>query len=215
MFAINRSWLVILAVLFSATGTANADIFALFSDDNGATFSNSYVVTTGSTLTVDVFLGQNGGNTELTDSGLFTFGLAATAPSTASGSISSATLNPDFDLPLTDQFDADSIDWNAAVLANSAPTGNEVLLGSFDWTTVADGTTTLSFGDILPGTGAANATWVTDNGVTLDEIIFGPGATDTFDLTIEAISQVPEPGSAALIGFLFVGLMGRRVRIAA
>jgi hypothetical protein len=86
----------------------------------------------------------------------------------------------------------------------------EIYLGSFDVTTVADGTTIFSFADIQPGTGAANANWLTPDATVLDESIFGAGGVETFDLTI--VSQVPEPCSGTLLAFLCVGLVRRRAR---
>ncbi len=210
MFALNRNWLVMVAFLFCFAETANADLFPLFSDDGGATFSNSYVVVTGNTQTVDVFLGQNGANTELSTVGLFSMGLTATTPSTTAASITSATPNPVFDFVTTDQFDADSFDWNAAAVSNPTPMAVEIYLGSFDVTTVADGTTIFSFADIQPGTGAANANWLTPDATVLDESIFGAGGVETFDLTI--VSQVPEPCAGTLLAFLCVGIVRRRAR---
>jgi hypothetical protein len=211
MIAFSRSWLV-LALLVSFTGVANADLFALFSDDGGTTFSNSYTVTTGSTLTIDVFLGQSSPNTELTDEGLFSLGLAATSPSAASAIVTGTTLNPTFDFVSTDSFTSTSIDWEAAVLANAVPMGSEILLGSFDLATTADGVTVFSFGDIQPGTGAANANWLTPDSTVLDELIFDARSEESYGLTIEAVSNVPEPGAAGLVGLFCIALARRRVR---
>jgi hypothetical protein len=212
MFALNRSWLMMLALTFCLVETAEADLFALFSDDGGATFSDSYVVTTGDSISIDVFLGQDGINTELTDSGLFSLGLAASTPSTTSASITNATLSPVFEFETTNQFDADSFDWESAAFSNPVPMGTEVFLGSFEVTTVANGTTTFSFADIAPGGGMIDGNWLTPDLDILDETIFGAGGTGTYELMVEAVSQVPEPSVGALFAFFCIGLVRKRNR---
>jgi len=91
------------------------------------------------------------------------------------------------------------------------PISQSIFLGSFQFDTIADGSTVISFADRLVGTGTANTGWLDGAGLELDQLLFGPGATNTFDVTINSIA-IPEPGPLALCvgGMLIAGLHRRR-----
>ena len=85
-------------------------------------------------------------------------------------------------------------------------------MGSFQFDSTAEGVSMFTIEDRLVGAGAGNASWVTSSFGFLNEQIFGSGAADTFQFSINATSAVPEPSSFVLLG-CFAGLViGRRRR---
>lgn len=206
---------LVFTIILSAclSSQVNADIAIAFSTDNGSSFSNDVNVQAGGLVAVSIFLSESGSDTVLANDGLLGFGLAGTASLGGSGTITDAGHNPIFDFSSTNSFSDDSIDWEALVLNNTAPTGSRILLGSFDFQTVADGSATFEFGDIQPGSTSAESNWLSGAGAELDEIIFGTGSFNTFQLRVN-VTSVPEPASSAvlLLGSLALVCNRRRSR---
>jgi len=190
---------------------ASADLVLTFSIDSGANFSNSFDVMTGDSLSIGVYLNETAPDTILADEGFFGFGLTAVAAPTGFGTISAASILPLYDFNTIDEFTASTIDWEAAIFLNDIPVGPSHLLGTFQFDTTVDGSTVITFADRLPGTGTPNVGWLSGFGNELDQLIFGAGATDTFDLTITAIA-IPEPGSCVLLAVALIGITFRRRR---
>ncbi len=191
----------------------NADVVVAFSTDNGNSLSNEANILAGDLVTVSVFLAESNPDTILANDGLLGFGLTGIANLDGSGTITDAGHNPVFDFSSTDDFSSSSIDWEALVLNNTVPTGSRILLGSFDFQTVSDGSTTFEFGDIQPGSTSAEANWLSGAGSELDQVIFGTGSSDTFQFVVN-VSSVPEPASSAilLLGSLALACNRRRSR---
>ncbi len=191
--------LIYTVILFACLSPQlNADVSLAFSTDNGGSFSNEANVLAGDLVKVTVFLAESTPDTVLATDGLLGFGLTGFATLSGSGTITAASHSSEFDFSSTDSFSTSMLDWEALVLNNAVPTGSNIVLGSFDFQTVADGSTAIEFGDIQPGSTSAEANWLSGAGSELDEVIFGTGATDTFQFRIN-VSSVPEPSSAAVI----------------
>ncbi len=190
---------------------ATAAITLGFSVDNGTSFSNSIDLLTGDSVTVGVYLNDDAPGGILDTVGFFGFGLtAATAPTTF-GTISAASIDPLYDFNTIDEFTGSTIDWEAAIFLTSIPTGQSIFMGSFQFDTTADGSTVFTFADRLTGTGTANTGWLDGAGNELDQLLFGPGATGTFELTITS-AAVPEPATMSLLAMGGLALLGRRRR---
>jgi len=189
---------------------ATAALTLGFSIDNGSNFSESFDLLTGESVAVGVYLNDDVSGGILETAGFFGFGLTAAAPTTF-GTISAASIDPLYDFGTIDQFTGSTIDWEAAIFLNSTPTGQSILIGSFQFDATADGSTVLTFGDRLVGTGPVNAGWLDGLGNELDQSIFGPGATGTFQLTITS-TTIPEPGTSGLMVAALIGVAVRRKR---
>ncbi len=203
--------LLLLVLTLSWSASSNADNVIQFSIDNGSTFGNSFNIDPGSSVNVGVFLTESSPDTALANDGLLGFGLTGNLASSNIGVISAASPEPVFDFQATNEFTATSINWEALVNNNTIPTGSRIALGSFQFDSTADGTSTFTFGDIQPGSGSANVNWLTGAGTELDEAIFGTGAAGTFQLTLST-AAVPEPGSAGVIAMGSLLLILRRRR---
>jgi len=173
---------------------ATAAITLEFSIDNGTNFSNSFDVTTGESLSIGVYLNDDQVGGVLDTAGFFGFGLTAAAAPTTFGAISAASIDPLYDFNTIDEFTPSTLDWEAAIFLNDIPTGQSIFIGSFQFDAITDGSTVITFADRLPGTGTVNTGWLDGFGFELDQLIFGPGATNTFALTINS-TVIPEPGS--------------------
>lgn len=206
----NASRFLIALVLFLISGNvASADIFAIFSDDGGATFSTTFNSAPGSTVNVGVYVEESFPNTELSSDGLIGFGFDITH-TTGNGTITSATPNPFYDVENHNVTNADGFEWEYFQNAGTGASGSRLFLGAFDFDVTGSGTTTFTMGDRIIGSGFADSSWFTPGLAALDEEIFGAGATGEFDFEIVA-SAVPEPATTVLfvpvIGLL---LMRRR-----
>ncbi len=175
----------------------SAELVIGFSVNNGGSFSNSFDVVTGQSLTVGLYLQQTNPDTVLTDEGIVAWGLGLTSAPTNLGTISNRMVNPLFDFENHNVTTASGFEWEYGETANTGIKGTSVLLGSLQFDTTADGTTLFTVGDRLVGTGAVNASWLTPSFSFLDEQIFGAGATNDFRFSINA-SAVPEPSSFAM-----------------
>lgn len=190
-------------MLFVAASVSAQEIN--FSIDGGSTFDDSFTIGSGSSTTVEVYLSEIPPDTTLTSDGLFGFSLRGDLTGGSPGSIASASFNPQFDFPITDNFNSVAIEWEAAVLANAIPKASNILLGNFQYASSGPGVSTFSFSDLRPGADPGDAGWLTENAAELDQLIFGPGATDSFSLTLST-NAVPEPTSLVLIAFATAGL---------
>lgn len=193
------------------TGATQADLTVEFSVDGGASFTTTQTLTAGDTATIEVYLRDTEATGSLVNDGLFGFGLLGTGFDVSKGSRQNTAIDPVFDFSVDESTESE-IRWNGNVFNNAAPTGQDILLGSFDWVTSNAGTTVLSFSDIDPGSGTGNASWVTAASEELDQRIFDPlsGGQLSYDLTIVA---VPEPTAASfLLCFgVFCSVSRRRV----
>lgn len=192
---------------------ATAAVILGFSVDNGASFSNSFDVLTGESVTVGVYITEDDDDNILDTVGFFGFGLTAASTPTILGTISAAAIDPLYDFNTIDEFTGSTIDWEAAIFLNAIPIGQSHFLGSFQFDATADGSTVISFADRLPGTGTATTGWLDGSGAELDQLLFGPGATGTFEVTINS-TAIPEPGSFALcVGSLLIAGLRRRRKL--
>ena len=118
----------------------------------------------------------------------------------------------EFDFENHNNTTANGFEWEFGQSAGTGVQGNAVLLGSFRFDSVADGTTLMTIEDRLPGTGVGNANWITPTFNILDEQIFGTGASGSVQFSIDSSSAVPEPSSLALLNCLFGWSLVRRRR---
>jgi len=193
---------------------ATAGLTLGFSADSGASFLDSFDVLTGDSVTIGVYINEDADDDILDTVGFFGFGLTAVAAPTTFGAISAAAIDPLYDFNTIDEFTGSTIDWEAAIFLNDIPIGQSIFLGSFQFDTTADGSTVFTFADLLPGTGSANTGWLDGFGNELDQLIFGAGATNTYQLTITS-TTIPEPGSFAfcVVGMLIAGTRRRRTLV--
>jgi len=146
----------------------------------------------------------------LTSEGLFGFALDGDLDAGSLGSVTSASINPQYDFVNTG-LNVVALDWEAAILFNSTPMAANILLGEFQYDSTGVGVSTFTFGDLRPGTTTVEAGWLTELGTELDQRIFGAGATDTFSLSLTA-SAVPEPSTVSLFLIGVLTLPVRRIR---
>ncbi len=190
---------------------ASAVLTLGFSTDNGTSFSNSFDLLTGESITIGVYINEEADDNILDTVGFFGFGLTAASAPTTFGAVSAAAIDPLYDFNTIDEFTGSTIDWEAAIFLNDIPIAQSHFLGSFQFDATADGSTVFTFADRLVGTGTATTGWLDGSGEELDQLLFGPGATGTFAVTINS-TPIPEPGSFALCvgGILIAGLRRRR-----
>jgi hypothetical protein len=153
----------------------------------------------GQTVDIQVYLSQTGGTTILTDEGLFTAGIQVSfnnpggiAAVQVAGDIQQ---NPDFDDPfiLSQAVTATTADLNQATDPSSPfvyPVNDRIWLGTFTFTGLALGTTTIGVTDLDSGfedilTGVGNS---------LDGLITPGSAT---------LTVTPEPGTVGLSLLVF------------
>ena len=194
----------------AGASNAYADYTVEFSIDGGSTFGNSFIVDNGASATVSVFLTESAPDSTVTNDGLLGFGLSGVL-SSGPGEVTFADLDPIWDFPSTEEFTATSLDWEGLVFSNSAPLGPRVLLGQFGYNVTGEGTSSLTFSDIQPGSGSANANWLSGGGAELDEAIFGSESTGSFQLTFST-EGIPEPASATILAATSLGFFVRRRR---
>lgn len=197
----------LLLVVFAAS--SQAGLVISFSDDNGAGFANTFTVQTGESTTIGVFLQQTSPDTILNDEGIVSWGFNLSRSPSDLGTLSSPAINSEFDFENHSVATAAGYELEYAQTTGAGVTGDSILLASFEFTSSADGTTGFTVEDRLIGAGPGNATWFTPSFTELDEQIFGTGATDTYQFSIQSISAVPESSCFALFGGL-VGLVSLR-----
>ena len=199
-------FLVLFMLIGGATSLAKADILIEFSD--GTNIGNSFEIGLGIS-TFEVWVTETSPNTDLSVDGLIGFGLHADYVTTTGTDmvITSATVNPDFDLIFNEDFTANTLEISGSTLLNPEITGTSILLAEFDVTVTGDGTAEFVFDDLTPG---SFSDFVTSTGTDLDPILFAGGRT--FALTLNATS-IPEPamGITLVLGTGCV-LLSRRSR---
>ena len=188
---------------------AFADLVVGFSADNGESFQDSMDVRVDESINVEIYLRQTGSDSVLTDEGIISWGLDIARSSADLGTISDITPNPSFDFQNHNVITETGFEWEYAVTAGTGIKGNEILLGSFQFNSLSEGTTQFTLQDRIVGAGPGNATWFTPSFTELDQQIFGSGAAGTFQFSVNAISAVPEPHSFVLLCYM-LGIMKLR-----
>ncbi|MEM9412538.1 MAG: hypothetical protein AAGA30_15595 [Planctomycetota bacterium] len=184
---------------------ATADLILTFSNDDGVTFGDNLEITDGQTGVVSIYLAQTDPTTLLSVDGLTGFGLSVDLESTGAGTLVSSEVDSAFDFVQTEEFTETTALLDAAAFFNSTPVASMVRLGSFEFSATRQGTATLSIGDIRPGDTSADVNWLSGTGAELDQLVFGSGSANRFDLTLSVV-PVPEPGYCTTIALLFGSL---------
>lgn len=183
-----------------------AELILGFSDNGGGSFAGSFDVSTGGSLTIGIYLRQTAPDTVLTDEGLLSWGLDLTSP-TALGSITNPVVDSAFDQQNHNVTTANGFEWEFGNSMGVGVTGDSIPLGSFEFRSTADGISLFSIKDRVIGEGFENANWfapldITDPfalPVVYDEQIFGVGAANTYQFSINSTAAVPEPSSFAIL----------------
>lgn len=193
----NRIFLMAASLVLLFCPPTRADLTLEFSVDNGSTYTNTHTLTAGNSVSIEVYLRDSDAAGVLVNDGLFGYGLRGTGFDTSNWTRQNSAIDSVFDFSVDSSTDTE-IRWNGAVFNNAAPTGQDLLLGSFDLLSLSTGTTILSFSDIDPGTDSGNNSWVSGTGSELDQLIFDPGlgGQSTYNLTIIA---VPEPSYLCIV----------------
>ena len=193
--------------------TSYGELVLRFSDDGGNTFKTNFTGNPNSNFSVGLYLVDTDGvGGILEQEGLFSFALAGQVTSGNSGVISGATSNPVFDaVGVNNGFTATSVELQAGVLFNIPPVGPEVLLGTFEFDAVSNGTTSIEWGDLVPGSGTTADNWLTGSNNLIDDQIFGVGSNDVF-VTNFVVTSIPEPSTMLMFSAVMVHLLGRRKR---
>ena len=211
MFAQHKKWILSLLVgIFFLADASDAQQVLEFSSDSGATFSNSFNVDVGNTLSVDVFLNEALPSTTLTDDGLIGFGMDV-IHNAGLGTITNANPNPQFDFANHDVPLPNGFEWEYFQSASTGVRGSSILIGSLDFAAAQAGITTFTVSDRIVGPGFANSSWLTSAASPLDENIFGAGASEVYTFSITSVDAVPEPGAAVFLPALAC-LVFRRTR---
>jgi hypothetical protein len=199
---------LVLPALLLAGATARADYSFQFTDGSGATQTN-FTVGLGQTVDVRVYLLQSGADTGLTTSGLRSGGAGvsynqAIANVASTGAI---TPNPAFDTS-SKGLGTGNATVNVSQVLNppvTAPTtgadANRILLGTFTFTGISGGTTTVATFDPHPAPTDDN---VLGNGTVLDAGILNSSVAITV--------AVPEPSTLLLTGLVASGIAGAALR---
>ena len=197
-----RLTLLFAAVIFSLLSSqTQADLIIEFSDGNA--IGNVFTTAVGSVVTIDVFVTETGGNTELSTDGLVGFGLDASYSAT-SGITAVVTANSvDSAFPFVTDEAFDNSNLKLAAFTTTPPQGTSIALGQFSVSVSDIGVTEFSFDDY-----STLSDFVTANSATdLDPVIFAGGRTFDF-----SISAVPEPTTALMFGSAALGMLAPRRR---
>jgi len=200
-----RLTLLFAAVIFSLSSSqTQADLIIEFSD--GSATGNVFTAAVGSVVTIDVFVTETGGNTELSSDGLIGFGLDASygATSGVSAVVTANSVDSSFPFVNDDAFDNANLKL-AGVTFGTPPQGTSIGLGQFSVSVSDIGVTEFSFGDYNPN--PTTDDFVTPSGSKLDPILFAGGRTFDF-----SISAVPEPTTALMFGSAALGMLAPRRR---
>ena len=200
-----RLTLLFAAVIFSLSSSqTQADLIIEFSD--GSATGNVFTAAVGSVVTIDVFVTETGGNTELSSDGLVGFGLDASysATSGVSAVVTANSVDSSFPFVNDDAFDNANLKL-AGVTFGTPPQGTSIGLGQFSVSVSDIGVTEFSFGDYNPN--PTTDDFVTPSGSKLDPILFAGGRTFDF-----SISAVPEPTTALMFGSAALGMLAPRRR---
>ena len=174
--------------------------------------SSSYSSGGGASVTVSVYLIETDSNGTLQSQGLFSGGVSLNNSNTSIATVTNITPNSGFANNTSNYsgnpaiLSANNAGNNSIVYPNPS-TPNEILLGTFTFTPIANGTITITANNISP----SFSNNVTGTFQDLTPLITG-GETATITVT-----AVPEPGSMILGGMLATGIAGgylRRRRLA-
>ena len=176
----------------------------------GSSPESTFEFGVGDSLDVQVYLREMSGGTVLATEGLFSSGVKVTFDETiaAVSDASDIVANPGFD-DITKSVSVGQADLYAAAFLNPLLTpdaSNRILVGTFTFSGVSAGTTTISVADLDP---ALDDTVTGDYPFTsaLDPDITSSTAT----ITVKSQTVVPEPASCLIWGLIFgVGLRRRR-----
>jgi hypothetical protein len=194
--------LVTLAVaLFCRGGTARADYQYVFTDSSG-TAASAFTVNQGSTIDIRVYLVETGGTT-LHDTGLTSAGVQVNTGSPSIANASAVTKGSAWDSSTSTTGANAKLnvfqDVSAPVTApNSGADANRILIGTFTFTALSNGTTSI----ITADPSSSNDT-ILANGTVIDGLITNSSA---------AITVTPEPGTVVLTGLLATGIGGAALR---
>jgi hypothetical protein len=197
---------VILTTLLVAAGTggaARADLVWQFTDTNGVQQSGFTLNSIGATVDIQLYLVASGSDlTTLNNNGLASAGIRLnySAKGVANvASTSNITPAPAFDdVGPNDRLATSTFSsLNEAVFANSppTPTNNRILIGTFRFTDINNGTITVTTADPHPSLDDTR----TGNNIVLDSRIQNASIT---------ITAVPEPGALVLGGLATIGAGG-------
>ncbi len=191
-------------IFFLSSSQTQADLIIEFSD--GSATGNVFTAAVGSVVTIDVFVTETGGNTELSSDGLIGFGLDASygATSGVSAVVTANSVDSSFPFVNDDAFDNANLKL-AGVTFGTPPQGTSIGLGQFSVSVSDIGVTEFSFGDYNPN--PTTDDFVTPSGSKLDPILFAGGRTFDF-----SISAVPEPTTALMFGSAALGMLAPRRR---
>ena len=191
-----RSAIASIVFGFAFSPFASADLAIQFSTNNGASFSNSLQYQEGDVATIEVYLTDSEVNGAVATDGLQAFELFVES-STSVSSITSASLQFPFEDSGGSTTASDSFVWDAQSFVG-APTGQQILLGSFDIIANTEGQSIFTASD----NDTANDNWLRG--------IFGAGSSGSFGFTVVA---VPEPSSLMLgMGLIALCASQRRRR---
>jgi hypothetical protein len=199
-----RLTLLFAAVIFSLSfSQTQADLIIEFSD--GSATGNVFTAAVGSVVTIDVFVTETGGNTELSSDGLVGFGLDASYSATSgiAGVVTANSVDSAFPFVTDEAFDNSNL--KLAAFTTTPPQGTSIALGQFSVSVSDVGVTQFSFGDYNPDPTFSDFSTV--SGVDLDPILFAGGRTFDF-----SISAVPEPTTALMFGSAALGMLAPRRR---
>ncbi|HJZ94743.1 MAG TPA: hypothetical protein VKE40_28010 [Gemmataceae bacterium] len=203
--------LIVLAGLIwvLAGGRAEAGYQFQFTNSAGVA-TNAFVIDQGSTIDIRVYLVQTSPDTGLSGSGLDAAGTRLTFNQTIANvaSTGAITANPAFDFA-TKSTGTGSASLNLTQDSGSAPVtaptsgadANRILIGTFTFTGVNAGTTTVLTSDphLLSDDN------VLHNGSVLDSMIANSSAAIT-------VNAIPEPGTLVLTGLFAAGLAAASIR---
>ena len=193
--------------LLHAGGRAEAGYQFQFANASG-TAQSTFVVDQGSTIDIRVYLVQTSPDTGLSASGLDAAGAKLTFDQTIANVANTAAItpNPAFDFASKNTGTGSATlneSQNGGTAPVTSPSGdaNRILIGTFTFTGVNAGTTTVLTAD--PHALADDN--VLHNGTVLDSMIANSSAAVT-------VNAVPEPGTLLLTGFVAAGLALTSVR---
>lgn len=224
---------------FSASPSPGSAVFWAPPTDTPAGGSATFVVTPGEAVRLSLFLLERGGDTRLSQEGIFQIGLNANFDPTAGevGAfvgknlplVSPTNAVPVF--PFNQLYPEPSLDSAAGTLtmqgaippddfANDIVPGKNTgstFVGFFDFTLRNPGTTTITFSDPDPSpdaNGANNLLALQSGGefVSLDPELFSDGGFSPSTITITSVTAIPEPSSVLALGVVGAWVTLRRRR---
>jgi hypothetical protein len=191
----------VLAALF-ASPAARADYYYEFANTSGVATNNFTISGVGGTVQVEVLLVQTGSGTSnaLASEGLISGAVQLNTATPSAATVTAVSGNSAFTNITTQTGSNASV--NEYTLGNPVMAStNSILLGTFTFTGVTAGQSTLSTTSLL-GSGSDNTL---ADGTSIDNLISNSSA-------IIAVNAVPEPSTLLLGGLLATGIAARRLR---